>query len=138
MSEIRSVDVNTLSAVEDIKKLIHQDYVGVRPTELCTCSENVLCENNFVRALSTLTTFVNGRMQVKMPWKEARPPKRSNYDLALKRIHSAEKSYKKRRSWWNKALLSKYRMKMLIAVNHNGTCHFKPCLLQKRALKSDW
>ena len=31
-----------------------------------------------------------------MPWKEAGPPKRSNYDLALKRMYSAEKSFKKR------------------------------------------
>ena len=96
MSEIRSVDVATLSAVEDIKKLVHQDFLGVRPTELCTCSENALRENKFVKALSTSTTLVDGRVQVKMPWKEAGPPKRSNYDLALKRMYSAEKSFKKR------------------------------------------
>ena len=35
-------------------------------------------------------------MQVRMPWKVAGPPKRSNYDLALKRMCSAEKSFKKR------------------------------------------
>lgn len=29
-------------------------------------------------------------------------------------------------------------MRMLITVNQNGTYHFKPCLLQKRALNSDW
>ena len=45
MSEIRSVNVAPLSAVEDIKKLVHQDFLGVRPTELCTCSENALREN---------------------------------------------------------------------------------------------
>ena len=96
MSEIRSVDVATLSAVEDIKKLINQDFLGVRPTELCTCSKNALCENKFVKALSTSTTLVDGRVQVKMPWKEAGLQKRSNYDLALKRMYSAEKSFKKR------------------------------------------
>lgn len=31
MTEIRSVDVATLSAVEDIKKLVHQDLLGVTP-----------------------------------------------------------------------------------------------------------
>jgi len=31
-----------------------------------------------------------------MPWKEGGPRKRSNYDLALKRMYSAEKSFKKR------------------------------------------
>lgn len=96
MSEIRSVDVNTLSAVQDIKKFIHQDYVGVRPTELCTCCENVLRENKFVKALSTSTTLVDRRVQVEIPWKAAGPPKRSNYDLALKRMYSAEKSFTKR------------------------------------------
>jgi len=96
MSKIRSVDVATLSAVEDIRKLIHQDFLGVRLTELCTCSENALRENKFVKALSTSTTLVDGRVQVKMPWKEAGPPKRSNYDLALKRMYSAETSFKKR------------------------------------------
>ena len=70
MSKIRSVNVATLSAVEeDIKKLVHQHFLGVRLTELCTCSENALRENKFVKALSTSTTLVDGRVQVKMPWK---------------------------------------------------------------------
>ena len=31
-----------------------------------------------------------------MPWKESRSPKRSNYDIAIKRMYSAEKSFKKK------------------------------------------
>jgi len=31
-----------------------------------------------------------------MPWKETGPPKQSNYDIALKRMYSAEKSFKKK------------------------------------------
>ena len=96
MSEIRSVDVATLSVVEDIKKLVHQDFLGARPTELCTCSEDSLRENKFVKALSASTTLVDGRIQVKMPWKETGPPKKSNYDIDLKRMYSAEKSFKKK------------------------------------------
>ena len=31
-----------------------------------------------------------------MSWKETRPPKQSNYEIALKRMYSAEKSFKKK------------------------------------------
>ena len=82
---------------EDIRKLVYQDFLGVRPTELCTCSENALRENKFVTALSALTTLVDGRVQVKMPWKETGPLKQSGYDIALKRMYSAERLWKKKR-----------------------------------------
>ena len=95
-SEIQSIEVGTVSAVEDIKKLLHQDLLGVRPTKLCTCSENELRESNFMKSLAASTTLVNGRIQVKMPWKEGGPPKRSNYDIALRRMFSAEKSFQKK------------------------------------------
>ncbi|XP_022788922.1 uncharacterized protein LOC111328701 [Stylophora pistillata] len=36
----------------------------------------------------------NGRVQVKMPWKESGPPKQSNYGIALRRMYSAEKLFK--------------------------------------------
>ena len=35
-------------------------------------------------------------MQVRMPWKETGPPKQSNCDIALKRMYSADKSFKKK------------------------------------------
>ena len=89
-SEIQSIEVGTVSAAEDIKKLLQQDLLGVKPTELCSCSENVLRESKFMKSLAASTTSVDGRIQVKMPWKEGGPPKRSNYDIALKRMLSAE------------------------------------------------
>ena len=95
-SEIQSIEVGTVSAVEDIKKLLHQDLLGVKPTKLCSCSENVLRESKFMKSLAASTTLVDGRIQVKMPWKEQGPPKRSNYDIALKRMLSAEKSLQKK------------------------------------------
>ena len=42
LSEIQSIEVGTVSVEEDIKKLLHQDLLGVKPTKLCTCTENVL------------------------------------------------------------------------------------------------
>ena len=95
-SEIQSVEVGTISVVDDIKKLLHQDLLGVKPTKLCTCSENVLRESKFVKSLAISTTLVHGRIQVKMHWKEGGPPKRSNFDIALKRMFSAEKSFQKK------------------------------------------
>ena len=93
---IQSVEFGTVSIVDDIKKLLHQDTLGVKPTELCTCKENVLRENKFVKSLSDSTTLVNGRIQVRMPWNENGPPKRSNYDIALKRMQSAERSFQRK------------------------------------------
>ena len=94
---IQSVTVNRVNAVvEDIHKLVQQDSLGVRPTELCSCSDKVLKESKFVKALNESTMLVDGRIHIRMPWKEKGPPKFSNFDIALKRLHSAEKSFKKK------------------------------------------
>ena len=91
---IQSIDVGTMSVKENIDILLQQDQLGVKPTKFCTCTDNELRENKFVRSLSESTTQVDGRIQVKMPWKEIGPPKKSNYDIALKRMYSTEKSLK--------------------------------------------
>ena len=93
---VHSVDIGTVSAAENIRKLVYQDLLGVRLRELCTCSENALRECKCVKVLSASTTLVSGRVQVRMPWKETGPPKQSNHDIALKRMYSAEKSFKKK------------------------------------------
>ena len=93
---VHSVDSGTVSVAEDIRKLVYQDFLGVRPTELCTCNENALRENKCVKVLSASTTLVSGRVQVRMPWKETGPAKQSNYEVALKRMYSTEKSFKKK------------------------------------------
>ena len=95
-SEIQSIEVGTVSAVEDMKKLLHQDLLGVKPTQLCSCSENVSRESKFMKSLAASTTLVDGRIQVKLPWKEGEPPKRSNCNIGLKRMFSAEKSFEKK------------------------------------------
>jgi len=66
--------------------------LGVKPTELCTYSKNVLRENRFVESLSDSTTWVDGRIKVRMPRNENGPPKRRNYD----RMQSAEKSFQRK------------------------------------------
>ena len=40
MADIRSVGVGTVSATEDVKKLVCQDFLGVRLTKMCSCSES--------------------------------------------------------------------------------------------------
>ena len=82
-SEIQSVEIRRACVVEDIKKRLQQDLLGVKPTNLCSCSENEICESKFVNSFAASTTLVIGRIQVKMPWTEAGPPKQSNYGIAL-------------------------------------------------------
>ena len=62
--------------------------MGVRPTELCTCRDNNLQENKFIKSISESAKIVDGRVQV--------PPDESNYDTAYKRMISSEKSFKKK------------------------------------------
>ena len=95
-SVINSIDVGTVDVLEDMKKLLTQDMLGVRPTELCTCRDNDLKENKFIKSISESTQIVEGRIQVRMPWNGEGPPKESNYDVAYKRMISSEKSFKKK------------------------------------------
>ena len=95
-SRIQSVEVGTVSIEDNIKKLLHQDTMGVKPTELCTCRENVLHKNKFVKSLIDLTILLNVRIQVRMPLNENGPRKHSNYDIALKRMRSAERSFQRK------------------------------------------
>ena len=63
VTELRSVHVGTVSAVDDIRKLVQQDLLGVRPTKLCTCNKNAIGESKFLKALSASTTIVDGNVQ---------------------------------------------------------------------------
>ena len=67
-TRIQSIDVGTLSVVDDLNILLQQDLIGVKPTELCMCSDRELRENKFVKSLAESTTLVDGRVQVRMPW----------------------------------------------------------------------
>ena len=95
-TRITSVDVGTVSVLEDMKKLLTQDFtlMGVRPTELFTCRDSDLQENKFIKSISEFTKIIDGRVQVRMPWREDGPPNESNYDAAYKRMISSEKSFK--------------------------------------------
>jgi len=77
-SGINSVDVGTVSVLEDMKKLLVQDMLGVKSTELYDDFK----ENKFIKSITDLTQIVDGRVEVRMPWKDGGPPKESNYDVA--------------------------------------------------------
>ena len=89
-SAINSIEVGTVDVLEDMKKLLTQDMLGVRPTELCTCRDNDLKENKFIKSLAESTQIVEGRIQRRMPWNGVGPPKERNYDVAYKRMISSE------------------------------------------------
>ena len=42
---IQSTDVSFVDTSEDIKKLLYQDQVGIKPTQLCTRTDDILREN---------------------------------------------------------------------------------------------
>ena len=78
--------------LEDMKKLLTQDLMEVRPTELCTCRDSDLQENKFIKSISEASKIIDGRVQVRMPWRGIGPPNEYNYDAAYKRMISSEKS----------------------------------------------
>ena len=96
---IQSINVGTMSVKENIKLFVQQDQLGVKPIiiKLCTCTDNEMRENKFVRFLSESTTFIDGRIQVKMPWKENGQPIRQvtmiwpSRECIPRRSHSKEK-----------------------------------------------
>ena len=94
---IQSIDVGHHECKREYRTTRATRSTWRKPTKLCTCTDNELRENKFVRSLSESTTLIDGRIQVKMAWKENGPPKRSNYDIALKRMYSTEKSLKGKR-----------------------------------------
>ncbi|XP_068707535.1 uncharacterized protein [Montipora foliosa] len=119
-SEIQSVEIRTANVIDEIKELLHQDLLGVKPTNLCACSENEIRESKFVKSLAASTTLVDGRIQVKMPWTEAGPPKQSNYGIALKRLFSTERSFQ------NEEVQKLLEQDYVIQVSPDQIDHSKP------------
>ena len=73
-SAINSIDVGTVDVFQDMKKLLTQDKLGVRPTELCTCRYNDLKEKTFIKSISKSTHIFEGRIQMRRPWNGDGPP----------------------------------------------------------------
>ena len=72
---IRTVEVGTVSALEDMTKQLVQDTLVVKWTVLCTCKDNELKENKFIKSITDSTEIIIGRVQVRMAWSEDGPPK---------------------------------------------------------------
>ena len=64
--EIQSIEEATVSVVEDIKKLLYQDQLGVKPTTLCTCTESMLDSSTILSWIRTpsrqFKAFVSARV----------------------------------------------------------------------------
>ena len=78
------------------KKLLTQDVLGVKPTELCTCSNKDFKESRFIKSIAKSTQIMDGRVQVRMPWKDEGPPKETNYDVAYKRMISSRRTFRRK------------------------------------------
>ena len=79
-----------------MKKLLTQDVLGVKPTELCTCSNKDFKESRFIKSIAKSTQTMDGQVQVRMPWKDEGPPKETNYDVAYKRMISSKRTFRKK------------------------------------------
>ena len=79
-----------------MKKLLTQDVLGVKPTELCTCSNKDFKESRFIKSIAKSTQIMDGRVQVRMPWKDEGPPKETNYDVAYKRMISSRRTFRRK------------------------------------------
>ncbi len=64
---------------------------------MCTCTDDMLKENKFIKSLADSTKMINGRVEVKMPWKESGPLRQSNYNVAYQTMLSSEKSFRNRK-----------------------------------------
>ena len=78
---VSSVVAKTVSVLEDIKKLLAQNLMGVRPNEICTCRDTNLQGNKFIKLISEFSKIVEKRILVRIPWKKDRPPNENNYNL---------------------------------------------------------
>ena len=82
-SAINSIDVGIVDVLEDMKKLLTQDMLGVRPTELCTCRDNDLKENKFIKSIAESTQIVEGRMLHIKEWFLLKSPLRKKDCLEI-------------------------------------------------------
>jgi hypothetical protein len=97
VSRTISVEVGTISEEEDIKTLLTQDLLGVKPTKMCTCTDEMLKENKLIKSLADSTKIIDGRVEVKMPWEEGGPPRQNNYSIAYQRMLSSEKTFRNKK-----------------------------------------
>lgn len=63
---------------------------------MCTCADDMLKENKLIKSLADSTKIIDGRVEVKMPWKESGPPPQSNYNIAYQRMLSSERTFRKK------------------------------------------
>ena len=57
-----------------VKSWYEENLSGVKPTEICTCSNNDIKESQFLKHVKkTIHLTEDGRVEVSMPWKEGFP-----------------------------------------------------------------
>ncbi|CAB3986904.1 Hypothetical predicted protein [Paramuricea clavata] len=82
---------------QDIKKLIFQDQLRIKPTGYCTCSEKEMRECAFIRHVRESTRVLDdGRIEVRMPWKPEHTNLPNNRSVAVERMVSKERQLVKK------------------------------------------
>lgn len=93
-AEFDSTFVNNVTVLDkpNISKYFEIENLGVKPTKLCTCSDNELKESTFIQHVNNNITFQeDGRIEIKMPWRKGHPSFPDNRPMAIKRLLSLEK-----------------------------------------------
>jgi hypothetical protein len=89
--------IDDITKDQDIKKLIFQDQLGIKPTRYCTCSEKEMRECAFIRHVRESTRVLDdGRIEVRMPWKPGHPNLPNNRSVAFERMVSKERQLVKK------------------------------------------
>ena len=103
INEQSSLGIHAMETIDeeltnhDIKKLLFQDQVGVKPTQYCVCSGKDLQESEFILHVRQITTVLeDGRIQVRMPWKPGHPILPNNWSMAYDKMVSKEKQLAKK------------------------------------------
>ena len=82
---------------ENIRQWYETDVCGVKPTQICACSEKQIIESQFIKHVQkTIHKTDEGRVEVSLPWKDGFPGCfKSNRKQALMKLYSLECRLKK-------------------------------------------
>ena len=83
---------------ENIRQWYEADVCGVKPTQICACSEKQIIESQFIKHVQkTIHKTDEGRVEVSLPWKDGFPGCfKSNRKQALMKLFSLESGLRTR------------------------------------------
>ena len=94
---VNFIDLTAASETAQLKDFFYSDVIGVKPTSICSCSDNEIAEAVFIKHVKK-TTRINdeGRVEVSAPWRPGFPECLPNNfamakDQMLRRLSQCER-----------------------------------------------